>query len=961
MVSPGRQIYLLAVRWGQRVVGRTGESVRRLTVKQRVLLHLFDYTRFAEAYEVPIGVTQEGIAKATAIRVGHVVQYVRPLQEELLVEERMSHIVRQGRRRKVYFLTPKGRQDAAALRGTLLTEEVPFRKGSGEITAMPLTKVYHEERHGSSLLQLLEETNSKGAIAQVVEVETTPLADFTQEAPKAGPFYGRTGELEAILHAVGEKPVVVVSGFAGIGKTTLGAKVCETLRGTCPLFWRQVRPWDTATDLAARLAAFLKALGRTELHNLFSLSEARELSRIEELLGADLAQLRVVLIFDDVHDASEEGEAFLSLLARVLQKQRGTSAIFLSRTAPRFYGQRELLLEGSVTAVRLEGLDKKSSASLLSDAGVPSASINLITQASGGNPLFLKLYASQGAHEARAKGWDTVATYIAEQIEPSLDDAERECLVAASFYSVPVPAQGLLLDGQSDARPLVGLQRKGLLGQVASGKYVLHDTLKEYFQQSLASDRRKVLNAKAVAWLSDQAERASEAGSLQDAVAYLGNAAELELDRTRSATIMERIGVLRMMIVQVVGAENAFRAALEEAGEPRARARLHGKVGQALQGYIWRLDEADREVDKGLALLPEDPTPEAVLLWVRKSDIALYSRDFDRVDAAIRRAGDIADRLPSDDSIRARVALGKARLRNFDAKRFDIRAVEEDCRTAIEGFKKARIEWLQGVAYAELAAALIRAGRIDEAMAAMSKAATHSRAGGQSFNEVGTIAGLAYVLVCYVGDFERAEGLLQEKLRLAKRYDLIWPFLETYLEFANLFRRQGRYEEARESLEYFLRMTAEGELYRLSISWWLGGGRLNDLTLMARLCARCGDLVAAEAYLNQAHELARGRPPEMSAFELAWAEAGIHLAKAEVGRAEASYRRALDLSPPFIIQRMSHEDEPRAECLLDFGRCLAFRGNRSQAKEVLTAALAIFTNRSMKPLEREAQEALKST
>ena len=148
------------------------------------------------------------------------------------------------------------------------------------------------------------------------------------------------------MRGVDEKPIVVVSGFAGIGKTTLGAKVCEMLRGSRPLFWRQVRPWDTATDLATRVATFLKAIGRMGLHNLFSLSEARELSRIEELLAEDLAGLRAVLIFDDVHCASEDAEAFLSLLARVLQAQRGASAIFLSRTAPRFYSQREVVLEG---------------------------------------------------------------------------------------------------------------------------------------------------------------------------------------------------------------------------------------------------------------------------------------------------------------------------------------------------------------------------------------------------------------------------------------------------------------------------------------------------------------------------------------------------------------------------------------------------------------------------------------
>jgi len=52
--------------------------MRTLTVKERIQLHLFDYTRFVEAYEAPPEVTQEAIARTVGIRVQHVNQYVRP-------------------------------------------------------------------------------------------------------------------------------------------------------------------------------------------------------------------------------------------------------------------------------------------------------------------------------------------------------------------------------------------------------------------------------------------------------------------------------------------------------------------------------------------------------------------------------------------------------------------------------------------------------------------------------------------------------------------------------------------------------------------------------------------------------------------------------------------------------------------------------------------------------------------
>src|SRR3989304_9232797 len=97
---------------------------RRLTVKERIQLHLFDCSRFSEDYEAPAEVTQEGIARAVGIRVHHVLQYLRPLVQDELIEGRTSHIKSRARRRKVYFLTAKGRLPHASLRSQLLTESV---------------------------------------------------------------------------------------------------------------------------------------------------------------------------------------------------------------------------------------------------------------------------------------------------------------------------------------------------------------------------------------------------------------------------------------------------------------------------------------------------------------------------------------------------------------------------------------------------------------------------------------------------------------------------------------------------------------------------------------------------------------------------------------------------------------------------------------------------------------------
>src|SRR2546430_13870440 len=99
--------------------------MRTLTAKERIQLHLFDYSRFSDAYEAPPEVTQEAIARAAGIRVQHVVQYVRPLMADGLVEERLAHVKRSRRRHKTYSLTAKGRSHAPALRPDLSPQEVP--------------------------------------------------------------------------------------------------------------------------------------------------------------------------------------------------------------------------------------------------------------------------------------------------------------------------------------------------------------------------------------------------------------------------------------------------------------------------------------------------------------------------------------------------------------------------------------------------------------------------------------------------------------------------------------------------------------------------------------------------------------------------------------------------------------------------------------------------------------------
>jgi predicted transcriptional regulator len=89
-----------------------GIPKKRLTVRDRILVHLAGFAFNKPDHQVPPQVSQEGIAEAVGIKQRHISQYVQPMITEGLVLERSSY-VRGGRQhQKVYFLTDQGRKEA---------------------------------------------------------------------------------------------------------------------------------------------------------------------------------------------------------------------------------------------------------------------------------------------------------------------------------------------------------------------------------------------------------------------------------------------------------------------------------------------------------------------------------------------------------------------------------------------------------------------------------------------------------------------------------------------------------------------------------------------------------------------------------------------------------------------------------------------------------------------------------
>jgi len=705
-------------------LGPSDVTLRTLTVKEKILLQLFDFTRFADAYEAPEDVTQEGIARAVGIRVHHVNQYITPLIAGGLAEERTGHVVQRARRRKLYFLTPKGRAEVAVLRGVLLAEPVAVRKKDGGLGTIPLSQLYQEDRRGSSLLGLLAELTAKGSIAQEPSAPASRFVDFTDEAVKLERFYGRDGEVELLHRSLAERPMVVVTGMAGMGKTSLASRVCESFQGERSRFWREIRPWDTGIDLAMRLAGFLKSLGRSALHGVLAVS-AKELGQVEEPLRADLEGLPALFVFDDAHQASEDVQTFLAILLKVLSSGKGASALVLSRATPTFYSRREVAIDAAVLEVPLQGLDAKSSIALLTDMGVTDPLAGSFVDACGGIPLFLELVGRARSRGTPDEGWRTLETYIAEQIDPSLEADERACLQTGAFYYVPVSPEGLSLTGDVSRRTLANLHRKGLLTASDAGRYTIHDALRSYFEGTLSGLEKASLSVRVFDWLADQASEAAASGRLPEAIAFLGNGVAIDVDAGRRIVGLNRLGEFRRLTGDYPGAIDAYRAARRDEGAA-ATARLNQKIALCMEN-LGRLEEAEREVVEGLSMIPDSPSPEAAWLIEQRASIAYERQDYPKALDDINRVTEWMAGLPRDAELWGHLANVRGLIHLYDPSRFDPALAEADFLETVEAWREAAYKRGLCLVYNNLFLAALNMGRPEERLSFLDDSAALAR------------------------------------------------------------------------------------------------------------------------------------------------------------------------------------------------------------------------------------------
>ena len=90
-----------------------------MTSQERLLLHLLDNPLPERAWDVQPHLTQAGISEATFVHRKHVPRTIKLAMKRGFVTDDTRHIIGSKQRRKVYLLTPEGKQQVAELVGRL--------------------------------------------------------------------------------------------------------------------------------------------------------------------------------------------------------------------------------------------------------------------------------------------------------------------------------------------------------------------------------------------------------------------------------------------------------------------------------------------------------------------------------------------------------------------------------------------------------------------------------------------------------------------------------------------------------------------------------------------------------------------------------------------------------------------------------------------------------------------------
>jgi ATP/maltotriose-dependent transcriptional regulator MalT len=437
-------------------------------------------------------------------------QTAKELCENELVEDQLSHVIGEARRRKVYFLTPKGREAAKNLCSKIRDFRVVLRNKKGD-RKLKLSKLRKEYKRELSVLEVIDGISEDGIFDDQLRQSQKPTIkiDAPLVYPRPRYFFGRENELEIIHDFLGSDSyrILTVKGIAGIGKTTLLAKVVEGRKELQNVFWYKFHSWSTTRNLLSHLSEFLILNQKEGLKNYIEEVKVIDIGDVTALVKPQLQDIDALLIFDDYHMASHNILNLFTGLTETLKDLKGIKMVVMGRRIPRFYDRRDVLVKNLIVELNLKGLDKTSSEMLLKQRKIASEHFDEIYKSTKGHPLSLELVElSQGRI-----GKGNIRQFLWEEVLVRLSDQEKDLLRFASVFRYPIHSEAYLTIPREYGKKVMthevidDLVEKSLIS-VNNSLYNVHDIIKAFFYQRLAPATKRDYHMKVAEYFEDEAD-----------------------------------------------------------------------------------------------------------------------------------------------------------------------------------------------------------------------------------------------------------------------------------------------------------------------------------------------------------------------------------------------------------------------------------------------------------------------
>lgn len=362
-----------------------------ITIDNKILLHILAVGQPDEEEEIPITLTQSGMADDINVPLGSISRALKKLVDLGLLVEKLYHVRGKKRRMSAYFLTLTGQKHIMEFQEKFSSKSVKVKNKTGDINFLPISQLLNKLDKKANLIDIINHIQKQGfydeeMFNQILLERTKPshkkglLVKHLERMPRIRQFFDRNKEQNYLIKNIKLSKIIVIHGMAGIGKSTLSAKFVERYLDSRNIFWYRFQEWDSIRNLLMPLAEYLADMDRKELKSYLESNQSIEYYDVINILKSDLHGSNSLIILDDLHRASNRIIQFFRSFTENLEKIDNVNFIILSRSLIRFYDRRDVTIKLMIKEMRLNGLDKEGSRELVKPKALDKSGFNRIYQ-----------------------------------------------------------------------------------------------------------------------------------------------------------------------------------------------------------------------------------------------------------------------------------------------------------------------------------------------------------------------------------------------------------------------------------------------------------------------------------------------------------------------------------------------------------------------------------------------------